>query len=178
MEAFRMATMAFGNVVAQGVYVAAKLGIADLLEAGPKSVDELARASGAHAPSLGRLLRALASLAVFDSGMAMISATETAPIAAAYDFSTFARVIDVGGGRGGFLAAILRAHPEVRGALYDLPHVVKEATLLDAPDLQGRTSRLGGDFLQSVPALFDAYVLKRVLHDWDDDTCIAILRRC
>src|SRR3989442_6150410 len=65
MEAFRMATMAFGNVVAQGVYVAAKLGVADLLEAGPKSVDELAHATGAHAPSLGRLLRALASLEVF-----------------------------------------------------------------------------------------------------------------
>ena len=85
-----------------------------------------------------------------------------------HDFSAFARVIDVGGGRGGFLAAILRAHPDVRGALYDLPHVVKEATVLDAPDLRGRTSRLGGDFLQSVPALFDAYVLKRVLHDWED----------
>ena len=251
-----MATMAFGNVVAQAVYVAAKLGIADLLEAGPKSVEELARATRTHAPSLARLLRALASLdvfvedettghyalnplgatllsgkpgsvreavlmagdplfnrpcgemtqsvasgqpafervfgtrffdylarhpdaaAVFDIGMAMFSETENAPIAAAYDFSTFARVIDVGGGRGGFLAAILRAHPDVRGALYDLPHVVKEATALDAPELQGRTSRLGGDFLQSVPALFDAYVLKRVLHDWDDDTCVAILRRC
>src|SRR5436305_2086532 len=127
MEAFRMTAMAFGNVIAQAVYVAARLGIADLLEAGPKSVDELARASGAHAPSLRRLLR---------------------------------------------------AHPDVRGALYDLPHVVKEATVLDSPDLRGRTSRLGGDFLQSVPALFDAYVLKRVLHDWDDDTCVAILRRC
>ena len=116
--------------------------------------------------------------AIFDTGMAMFSEMENAPIAAAYDFSAFARVIDVGGGRGGFLAAILRAHPDVRGALYDLPHVVKEATVLDAPDLRGRTSRLGGDFLQSVPALFDAYVLKRVLHDWDDDTCVAILRRC
>ena len=251
-----MATMAFGNVVAQAVYAAAKLGLADLLETGPKSVEELARASGAHAPSLARLLRALTSLevfveeeatgrfalnplgatllsgkpgsvrdavlmagdpvfnrpcgemthaivtgqpafehvfgarlfdylarhpesaAVFDTGMAMFSEMENGPIAAAYDFSAFARVIDVGGGRGGFLAAILRAHPDVRGALYDLPRVVKEATLLDAPDLQARTSRLGGDFLQSVPALFDAYVLKRVLHDWDDDTCIAILRRC
>ena len=256
MEAFRMTAMAFGNVIAQAVYVAARLGIADLLEAGPKSVDELARASGAHAPSLGRLLRALASFdvfvaeettgryalnplgatllsarpgsvrdavlmagdalfnrpcgemtqsivtgqpafervfgarffdylarhpeaaAVFDTGMAMFSEMENTPIAAAYDFSAFARVIDVGGGRGGFLAAILRAHPDVRGALYDLPHVVKEATVLDSPDLRGRTSRLGGDFLQSVPALFDAYVLKRVLHDWDDDTCVAILRRC
>src|SRR5436309_3045225 len=227
MEAFRMTAMAFGNVVAQAVYVAARLGIADLLEAGPKSVDELARASGAHAPSLGRLLRALASFDVFvaeettgryalnplgatllsarpgsvrdavlmagdalfnrpcgemtqsvDTGMAMFSEMENTPIAAAYDFSAFARVIDVGGGRGGFLAAILRAHPDVRGALYDLPHVVKEATVLDAPDLRGRTSRLGGDFLQSVPALFDAYGLKRVLHDWDDDTCVAILRRC
>jgi len=118
------------------------------------------------------------SAAVFDTGMAMFSEMENGPIAAAYDFSAFARVIDVGGGRGGFLAAILRAHPEVRGALYDLPRVVKEATMLDAPDLQARTSRLGGDFLQSVPALFDAYVLKRVLHDWDDDTCVAILRRC
>src|SRR5947199_8321657 len=65
MEAFRMTAMAFGNVIAQAVYVAARLGIADLLEAGPKSVDELARASGAHAPSLGRLLRALASFDVF-----------------------------------------------------------------------------------------------------------------
>src|SRR2546427_12069181 len=65
MEAVRMATMAFGNVVAQSVYFASELGIAALLEAGPKSVDELARATAAHAPSLGRLLRALASLDVF-----------------------------------------------------------------------------------------------------------------
>src|SRR5437867_2743229 len=65
MEAFRMVAMAFGNVIAQAVYVAAKLGLADALEAGPKSVDELARATGARAPSLARLLRALASLGVF-----------------------------------------------------------------------------------------------------------------
>src|SRR5437899_739288 len=65
MEAFRMTAMAFGNVIAQAVYVAARLGIADLLEAGPKSVEELARATGAHAPSLARLLRALASFDVF-----------------------------------------------------------------------------------------------------------------
>src|SRR5947199_9411094 len=76
------------------------------------------------------------------------------------------------------LGCSLRAADASRGFVSYRPCVLKMTGRLASPDLQARTSRLGGDFLQSVPSLFDAYVLKRVLHDWDDDTCSAILRRC
>jgi hypothetical protein len=84
-------------------------------------------------------------------------------------------VVDVGGGRGGFIAAVLRAHPGVRGVLYDLPEVVSDAGSLAAAGVADRCEILGGSFFESVPGAADVYVVKRILHDWADDTCVQIL---
>jgi O-methyltransferase domain len=88
--------------------------------------------------------------------------------------------VDVGGGYGALLAAVLAAHPPpMRGVLYDRPHVVAGARpRLEAAGLAGRCDVAAGDFFAAVPEGGDAYLLKHVLHDWDDDRCAAILRNC
>jgi len=246
-----MISIAFGSLPAQAVAVAAQLGVVDHLAGGPRTAAELARATGTHAPSLYRLLRALATLevlaeddegrfsstplgdtlrsdapgsvraavimagdptftracgemahsvrtgapafdhvfgapffdylsthseagVVFNQGMANFSAVENPAIAAAYEFPPGARVVDVGGGHGGFLAEVLKAHPGVRGVLYDLPEVVRDATYLTP--LADRCEVLAGDFFSAVPSGADVYVVKRILHDWADDVCIRILK--
>ena len=113
--------------------------------------------------------------AIFNGGMAAFSELENPLIAGSYDFPAGARVVDVGGGRGGFIAAVLRAHPTVRGVLYDLPEVVRDAGYLAAAEVADRCEILGGSFFESVPGAADVYVVKRILHDWADDTCVQIL---
>lgn len=113
---------------------------------------------------------------VFHRGMAGLSDTENGPIASAYDFSLFKRIVDVGGGHGGFLIEALRANPKARGVLYDTPHVLADARIV-AEGLADRCEILAGDFFASVPR-GDAIVLKRILHDWSDDSSIVILRAC
>ncbi|GAC1637949.1 MAG: hypothetical protein NVS4B9_30960 [Ktedonobacteraceae bacterium] len=77
------------------------------------------------------------------------------------------------------LASILRAHPTLRGVLFDLPHVVKGALpLLETAGVASRCEVIGGDFFTAVPADYDTYLLKGVIHDWDDERAIAILARC
>jgi len=98
----------------------------------------------------------------FARGMANGAEMENAAIAGAYDFSRFKCIMDVGGGRGGFLAAVLTAHPQLRGMLYDRPEVVNNATYLHAADVLTRCPTQGGDFFGSIPAGGDAYVFKRV----------------
>lgn len=236
----------------QALAVAATLGIADLLADGPRSVDDLAEATGTHAPSLLRLLRALASIGVFaeddrqrfrltplaeplrsdaphsvrsslrflgdpvlfvpwgqllqsvrtggpafDSvfGTGMYDYLAQHPAAAevfnagmagqprheavleAYDFGGARMVVDVGGGNGRLIAAILRAHPAQQGILYDLPEVVAGAQ----ESLEGLADRcrvVGGSFLDSVPEGGDLYLLSDVLHNWDDDRAVTILANC
>ncbi len=254
-QQLQILTMTFSPFMAQALYVAARLGIADILGAGPRSVESLAKETGAHAPSLARLLRALAGGGIFaedesgdfaltplasviardtpgslrgavlmagdpmtqrpcgellhavmtgepafdrifgkpffefladnaeagetfNAGMANFSAMENAAIAAAYEFSSNAQVVDVGGGQGGFLAEVLRAHPGVRGVLYDLPQVVSNPAHLEAAGLMSRCETIGGDFSKSVPAGGDLYLYKRILHDWNDATCLSLLRVC
>ena len=255
MERVEIVNLALNYVMADALHAVAKLGIADLLAAGPRPIDELAAATGAHGPSLYRLLRTLCSAGVFvqdeqchfaltplgdtlrtdapgsirtaviwigapmharscgevlqsvltgrpafdalfgmpyfdyltadpeagriwDEGMACFSAMENEPIARSYAFPASARVVDVGGGQGGFLAAILKANPSVRGVLYDLPAVVKTPWLLAAAGLLERCETVGGNFFEFLPPDGDIYVFKRVLHDWDDATCVALLQRC
>lgn len=247
--------MMTGYWVSQAIYVAAKLGIADLLVDGPVSCDDLATATRTHAPSLQRTLRALASVgvfsevapghfaltplatllrsatpdsmralaimygeeqyrawgdflhsvrtgepafehqfgmgifeyyaqnpeasAVFNEAMTGWTAQLAGAVADSYDFSPFGTVVDVGGNQGTLLTAILRSQPRVRGILFDLPHVVADAEEpLTAAGVADRCARVGGDFFEAVPAGGDAYVLASILHDWDDDRCVAILRRC
>lgn len=114
----------------------------------------------------------------FDRGMANFSAAENPSIARSFDFSTFRTVTDVGGGKGGFLAEALRATPHLTGVLFDVAEVVADPSPLTAPDLAGRWSTATGDFFETVPVGFDAYVLKRILHDWTDEDCVRILRAC
>ncbi|MBN9743444.1 hypothetical protein DMP23_20555 [Amycolatopsis sp. A1MSW2902] len=105
---------------------------------------------------------------------------QTAPaIANAYDFSWCATVVDVGGGHGTLLAAVLDANPSTRGIVFDRPdaRAGAEKLIVDRA-LQDRAEFVGGDFLAAVPAGSDAYVIKNVLHDWGDERCVAILRNC
>ena len=95
-----------------------------------------------------------------------------------YDFGQYRRVIDVGGGQGGFLAEVLQAFPSVSGVLYDRPPVVQEPAYLTVAGLLNRCQVLGGDFFQSAPSGGDMYVLKRILHDWGDERSVQILRKC
>ena len=247
--------MTNGYWTTQIIYVAAKLGIADLLSHGPQAVDTLARATRTHAPTLSRLMRALGSLGLFReneqhqyeltilgrclvSGSpgalrarailngeewyrawgglldgvrtgtssfenlfgkpffeylagradtaatfneAMASSTEAAAAAVvkAYDFTGCRTIVDVGGGTGAFLGAILRAAPDARGIVFDRPHVAAAAReVLARASIAGRCDVVGGDFLEAVPSGGDVYVLSWIVHDWDDDRSIAILGNC
>ncbi len=84
----------------------------------------------------------------------------------------------LGGGRGGLLAQLLQRCPSLQGTLFDQAQVVADATALSEPELAGRWTALAGDFFAAVPKGADAYVLKRILHDWSDEDCVRILSRC
>jgi O-methyltransferase domain len=117
--------------------------------------------------------------AAFDAAMADLSRVWIAPVVDAYDFSPFSRVVDVGGGTGALLAAILSAHPDLRGTLFDLPHVVGGAERhLTSAGVGDRCEVVAGDFFDGVPAGGDAYLLANVIHDWDDEHAVRILRNC
>ncbi len=248
--------LSLGYRLSQALYVVAELGVADLLSACPRSTEDLAAATGAHAPSLHRVLRLLVSegvfavrpdglfehtplsealrsdapgslrprarvdasagpwrawgnllhsvrtgssawdythgqpifpylaarpeeAALFNELMAAQSGPAGGAVAEAYDFSGVSTVMDVGGGYGSLVVALLRAHPHHRGVLFDQPAVVDAARdRIVAAGLDGRCEVLGGDFFDTVPDGADTYVLKHVLHDWDDAQCVAILRNC
>jgi hypothetical protein len=247
--------MMTGYWVSQALHVAAKLGIADLLADGPVDCKDLAAATDTHAPSLQRVLRALASVGVFTevtpgsfalTPLAELLRTETpgsmralaimyaeeqyrawgellhsvrtgkmafnhqfgvgyfeylaqhpeadrvfneamtgwthqlvSAVVDTYDFSPFKTIVDVGGGYGALLAAILQRNPDTQGVLFEQPHVVARAEeQLVAAGVADRCTCVGGDFFVAVPAGGDAYVLSQILHDWDDERCVAILERC
>jgi len=115
----------------------------------------------------------------FDRAMTALSRQVAAAVLAAYDFGRFGTVVDVGGGNGALLAAILAGHPATRGMLFDQPHVVAGAPpVLAAAGVADRCEVVGGSFFEAVPAGGDAYVLKSILHDWEDEDCVRILRVC
>jgi hypothetical protein len=254
-----LAQMLGGGRVAQAVYVAAKLNIADLLCQGAKPVAELAVLSRTHAPSLYRLLRALASIgmfaeeadhtfcltplarllcsdvpgslrgmalfygdpywwrsqgellycvqtgkpappylhgvdewtylarhpetaAVFNEAMSNSTLDQIPAILEAYDFSPIDTLVDIGGGYGVLLAAILNAYPDMHGILFDQVGVVEHALpVLEAAAVADRCETLSGDLFGELPRFRDGYILKLILHDWDDDRAsqiLANLRRC
>jgi O-methyltransferase domain/Dimerisation domain len=251
-----MMPMIFGFMVSQAIHVAAKLGIADLLKDEPKGYAELACATATHAPSLYRVLRALASAGVFAEtepgvfgltplgetlrsdvpgsmramsvfmgeqcnwqawgdilhsvktgesafehvfGMgffqhlerhpeaarvfseAMTSNSEPfdAAVTAGYDFSGISRIIDLGGGHGSLISSILKAYPNMKGILFDAPHVSEGArSRLKAEGVSERCEVIAGDFLESIPGGADAYMMKHIIHDWDDANAVAILKNC
>lgn len=104
---------------------------------------------------------------------------EPPAVAAAYDFSPFKTIVDVGGATGNMLAAILARHPEPCGLLFDRPHVVVDATkLLKAHRVTHRVTVEAGDFFEKVPEGGDAYILSHILHDWNEEQCLTILSHC
>jgi SAM-dependent methyltransferase len=246
----------WGIHISRCVYAAAELGIADLLSDHVLSSDDLARATGAHEPSLYRVLRVLAALGVlqesesrsfsltsigdrlrsdapvgmrswatflealggvrpfahiletvktgtpgldiefgtsvfgyltehpddfatFNAAMSERTASFAFSVADSYDFSDTRRVVDLGGGNGTLLVEILRQNAHLTGVLLEIPAVAAHAdAILDATDIANRCEVLAGDFFERVPAGADCYVLANVLHDWDDERSIEILRNC
>ena len=251
-----MMHMIHGFMISQAIYVAAKLGLADLLQDGPRSSRDLACATSMHAPSLYRILRMLAAIGVFTEteedlfgltplgetlrteaagslrplatcmgaqcnwqawgdilhsiktgesafehvfGTAYFQHLDRHPdnakqfveamnccstlyneaIVRAYDFSPFGKVVDIGGGQGRLVTAILKANPTTRGVLFDTPHLTPGAErLFEQEGVSMRAEAMAGDFLESVPEGGDAYLLKHIIHDWDDSRAIEILKNC
>jgi hypothetical protein len=246
-----------GYLSTQMLYVAVRLGLADVLNDGPRTSAELAAAVGAAPASLHRLLRGLVmegllseqadgrfalteagrllgadghgsvrgavlargtvyyraaaglidairgggsafrhvygvdlfehlasspeDAANFQLSMVARSHQEAEAVAATYDFTPFQHVMDIGGGYGVTLAAILKASPGARGTLFDRPGVVADVRTRLAAAGEGvaeRVTVVGGDFFEGVPAGGDVYVLSRVIHDWDDEQAVRILTSC
>jgi hypothetical protein len=245
-----------GHQVSQAIYVAATLGVADLLAGGPRASDDLARETDADPDALYRLLRALAAVGVlreedgrrfaltelgeplrsdvsgsvagwaafvgrpafwaswghllhsvrtgenafrhlhgtdvwtwraerpeesaaFDRAMSALTGGTNEALVESYDFGRFGTVVDVGGGNGTLLAAVLTAFPATKGILFDQPHVVAGAgDVLEAAGVADRCRIVGGSFFDDVPQGGDAYVLKAIVHDWEDAESLAILSAC
>jgi hypothetical protein len=242
-----------GFWISRAVYVIAKLGIPDILKSKPKTADELASATNTHAPSLYRVLRALASVgvlsaegetfgltplsetlvtdapgslrwftvselgqehypawgnlmhsvktgeiafdnffgvdiwkyfsqnpedaAVFNDSMSGVTAAANESIMSLYDFSGFKKVIDVGGGHGGLITSVLKKNPHVKGVLFDAPEVIEGAQKrIEAAGLADRCETMSGNFFKAVPAGGDAYIMKWIIHDWDDQKSNTILK--
>ena len=252
----QMLQLMSGFWISRCIYVAAKLGIADLLKDGPKSSDEIASATRAHAPSLFRVLRALAAVGIviqgkdnrfsntplletlrsdtpeslrafamtelgeehypawgellhsvrtggiafekafgmpvweffgqnpenakiFNDAMSGMTAQANEALHAAYSFAGIKTIIDVGGGHGGLITSILQRNPQMRGILFDAPQVIEGAKDLVAKSGVGdRCELVAGDFFKSVPAGGDLIIMKWIIHDWNDDQSVAILRNC
>src|SRR5713101_7831176 len=251
-DLFQMTT---GYWISQAIYVAAKLGIADLLKDGPQSCVALATATGADAASLFRLMRALASVGVFshvrgdrfalsrlaeslqtgvqgslramvitlgeihyqacghllhsvqtgspafnhvfgaslfdylqqnadaadafNQGMSNLSSMLAYAVLMAYDFTGISSIIDVGGGQGKLLEKILQFNPDMRGTVFDTASTFQRAKQRLGSNAWGRRySCVTGDFFTSVPPGADAYLLCGVIHDWDDDRAVILLRNC
>jgi len=250
---FQLSRLATSYWVPQAIHAAAALGVADVLAAGPLTSAEIARALGADAPALGRLMRALVTLeicalgeddrfaltplgeclrsdsrdsvrawvllvggagcwtswgrlaecvrtgrsvpaldgrdgwvetasdpaaaATFDQSMVQLTRHLAAAIAVSYDFAAFRTIVDVGGGWGALLPPILKANPALRGTVFDLPRCRDGArALAEKTGLADRYDFVAGDvFVDPLPRA-DAYVIKSVIHDWDDERSVAILR--
>jgi hypothetical protein len=250
-----LACLIDGYLTTQLLYVAARLGVADVLTFGPRTGREIAEAVGADADALTRMLRglvlehvlaeeddgrfALTALgeglrdgvpgslrgavlargevywsaaagllraateggtafehvhgerffdhlagdpereAAFQASMADRAQREAADVVAAYEFAGLRDVVDVGGGSGVLLETILRATPELRGVLVDRSEAVERASArLAAASLDARCECVVGDFFDSVPPGADAYLLSRVIHDWDDADAQRVLTTC
>jgi hypothetical protein len=114
---------------------------------------------------------------IFNATMTSLSAGAAPTIVEAYDFSQFATIADIAGGHGYLLAQVLKAAPALRAILFDLPQVLEGAgALLESQGVAGRVELVAGDFFASVPAGADAYMLKHIIHDWDDERSVVLLR--
>jgi hypothetical protein len=116
---------------------------------------------------------------LFSETMIGVHGAEPAAVAAAYDFSELRTIVDVGGATGNLLTTILGSYPGIRGILFDLPHVVRDApALIEARGLAARVTIEAGSFFESVPTGGDAYLLSHIIHDWNEEQCLTILESC
>jgi hypothetical protein len=239
--------------ISKPIYVAAKLGIADLLAEGPRTVEEIAQKKDLYAPYLYRVMRALAGFGIFYEnenktfeltpmaeclktgalrsialmflsdwhdrawdkllhsvktgeiafhaahGMSCFDWLKANPEAAeiyhhaqsikamtshrtiidSYNFSGINSLTDIGGGYGGLMIEILKAHPSMRGVITDVPSVIRETRkIIEAHGLEKRCSTADRDFFRDIPSGSDAYILSHILHDWEDAQCQIILKNC
>jgi O-methyltransferase domain/Dimerisation domain len=120
-------------------------------------------------------------LQIFGESMTSISRTENPTIPAAYKFSGIRTLVDVGGGHGSLLATILKENPKLKGVLYDQPSVIARAEkdqYVTAKGIKERCQLESGSFFESVPTGGDAYIMKYILHDWNDEACVKLLANC
>jgi hypothetical protein len=125
------------------------------------------------------------NLKIFGEAMTSLSGTENPEFARVfrqiYARERIGTLVDVAGGFGSLLALVLKQHPKLKGVLFDLPSVVERAKQdrhLTAPNMAGRCAFAGGDMFESVPSGGDAYILKYILHNWDDEHCVRLLTNC
>lgn len=120
-----------------------------------------------------------ASLAVFQQTMTSLSAASGSALAEAYDFSPIRKLVDVGGGHGTLLTLLVERYPNLAAILLDRPQVIQSAReVLRTHRHGGAIEPVAGDFFENVPAGADAYLLKHIIHDWDDEHCVRILSNC
>jgi len=156
-----------GAITVRGeLYYRGAEGLLDAVRAGDTAFE---RVYGA--PFFAHLDTHPAHETAFQASMAGRSEQEASAVVAAYDFTALNSVVDVGGGHGVLLAAILDAAPQIRGTLVDRPAAVEAAR----ERLHGRAECIVGDFFDALPPGADAYLLSRVLHDWDDADALRIL---
>jgi len=116
---------------------------------------------------------------IFDAAMTGIHGRETGDVLDAYDFSGIEVLADIGGGNGSNISSILKQYPTMKGVLFDLPHVVERAKeRIDAAGVLDRCQLIGGNFFESVPKGADAYLMRHIIHDWNDGKSLTILRNC
>jgi hypothetical protein len=116
---------------------------------------------------------------VFNNSMSGMTAAVNESLRSLFDFSKFNTVVDVGGGHGGLITEILKSNPKTTGILFDAPEVINGAReRLETAGLLERCDAVSGNFFTSVPAGGDAYVMKWILHDWDDERALQILKNC
>jgi O-methyltransferase domain len=135
------------------------------------------RKASPHADAFAQIAQDPEAAANFDKAMATFAPQTAAAVAAAYDFTAFGTLADVGGGNGALLLGILKANPRLRGIVFDQPHVAERAREnLRAEGFADRCQVVGGSFFDGVPTGADAYLLKHVIHDWNDERAAAILK--
>jgi copper chaperone CopZ len=115
---------------------------------------------------------------IFNDAMTQISMMDSPAVAEAYNFDGIRSIVDVGGGHGLLLATILKKNTNLRGTLYEVPHVLDGAKNGPLKPVMDRCTLASGDMFSSVPAGADAYVMKHIIHDWPDDKCVQILKAC
>lgn len=114
---------------------------------------------------------------IFNLAMTDISKPDVPAIVEAYDFSEIETLVDIAGGQGKLLAGIIKANPTVKGILFDLPPVIEDAReLIQQEEMEQKIEPKSGNFFKSIPGGADAYILKHIVHDWDDEHCLKILK--